>query len=619
MSEVESLASSLADLALHSENPHHHHPQSLHEKEEQNAAKSPQENENSSLGRGNLDEKDVGDAGLDSVKSRPSASSVKSLNRVPKDKRRGLLSSITLLPEYQDPRSYRPLQKIIIVFIVAFAAVAGPMGTSILLPAVDDLSSDLDTTLAMVNVSIGVYMLSIGIFPMWWSNFSEKHGRRTVYVISFLLFFAFSIACAVAPSIEALIVLRFMTGIGASSVQACGAGTVSDLYVQEERGTALGLFYLGPLLGPFISPILGGAVAGAWGWRATMWVMVIVCGLNVLLIIFLLPETLPRDNLETMKMMLRETFDKDEDLTENNLERIATNLSQNTSLRRQILDDETPVDLFMPTVLRVSTNQSAYSRRVRDRELAELESRDPSEEKSWQSHLYDYTIRPMHAVVLLGFPPVLLIITFSSITFMGVYFFNITISNSYAQAPYNFSPIIVGLMYIPNSITYFLASVYGGKWNDWLIKRSARLNNGELRPESRLSWNIVVAAIVFPPACMIFGWCIDKKQHWVTPLVGSALFGLGSMLVIGCTLTYLTDLLPGKGATGVALNNLVRQILAAVATFITEPLIRALGTGVLFCIYAGVVTVFVLSVWILKKRGALLREKYDIVSYYAKL
>ncbi|QBM89631.1 Multidrug resistance protein [Metschnikowia aff. pulcherrima] len=616
MSDIESLASSLASLALNHENPHHD-PQILHSNNynnnnSQDSDSSPDDGEKSENTPENR-------ARLDLTRSKASASSIRSLNRVPKDQRRGLLSSITIMPEYNDPRSYRRLQKLIIVCIVAFAGVAGPMGTSILLPAVKDVAAELNTTLAMVNVSVGMYMLSLGIFPMWWLNFSENYGRRSVYVISFLWFFAFSIACAVAPSIEALIVLRLLAGVGASSVQACGAGTVSDLYVQEERGLALGLFYLGPLLGPFLSPILGGAVAVGWGWRATMWVMVIVCGLNLVLIIFLLPETLPRDNVEAMKMMLRQTYDKEEEIPENNLERIATNLSQSTLLRRQILDEQTPVDFLMPTILRISTNQSAYSKRIRDRELAKLESQDFSEKRSWRSHLYDYTIRPTHSVVLLTYPPVLLIISYASIGFMGVYFFNITISNQYAQAPYNFSSIIVGLMYVPNSLTYLLVSIFGGRWNDWLLKRSARLNNGELRPESRLSWNIVLAAIVYIPACIIFGWCLDKKQHWATPLVGSALFGLGSMLVIGCTMTYLTDLLPGKGATGVALNNLVRQILAAIATFVTEPLIRALGPGVLFSIYAGVVTLFAMSMWILKTKGAHLREKYDIASYYAKL
>ncbi|GEQ72655.1 hypothetical protein JCM33374_g6342 [Metschnikowia sp. JCM 33374] len=623
MSDIESLASSLADLSSHSETAHQLEPQTLHAKDHLKKGDKPSKSTNHSpdndenpKSKDPLDEKSIG---LEPSRSKPSITSIRSANRVPKADRRGLLSWITIMPEYHDARNYKSSQKLTIVCIVAFAAVAGPMGTSILLPAVEDLSSDLNTSISMVNISVGIYLLSLGIFPLWWSNFSEKHGRRSVYVISFVWFFAFSIASAFAPSIESLIVFRLLAGVGGSAVQSCGAGTISDLYVQEERGTALGLFYLGPLFGPFISPILGGAVAGPWGWRATMWTMVIVCGVNVVMIIFLLPETLPRDNFEAMKMMLREQCEKEDCSSEHSLERMATNISQSTSLRRQILDETTPVDLFMPTLSRLTTNQSAYSRRIREHELAELDSRDPEEKKTWLSHVYDYVVRPMHALVFLTYPPVLLVITYSSIGFMGTYFFNISISNEYSRPPYNFSPIIVGLMYIPNSITYIIASIYGGRWNDWLIKRSARLNNGELRPEARLSWNIVLAASLYPPACMIFGWCLEKKQHWVTPLIGSALFGLGSMLVIGTTLTYLTDLLPGKGATGVALNNLVRQILASTATFITKPLINVIGIGVLFSIYAGVVTVAVLSVWFLKKRGAHLREKYDITSYYAKL
>ena len=73
-----------------------------------------------------------------------------------------------------------------------------------------------------------------------------------------------------------------------------------------------------------------------------------------------------------------------------------------------------------------------------------------------------------------------------------------------------------------------------------------------------------------------FGWTIKYREFWVIPLIGTALFGFASMLVIGATVTYLVDSLPGKGATGVALNNLIRQILAAIATFIVEPLLRAI-------------------------------------------
>lgn len=165
--------------------------------------------------------------------------------------RRGLLAQITLIAEIEDARCYGRGTKYVLLFIVVLACFLGPMGTSILYPASPDVARSLDTTEGVVNISVGTYILSLGIFPLWWLNFSERHGRRTIYIISFTWFLAFCIGSALAPSIGVLIALRFLSGAGASSVQACGAATVADLYVQEERGFALGLFYLGNLVSIF--------------------------------------------------------------------------------------------------------------------------------------------------------------------------------------------------------------------------------------------------------------------------------------------------------------------------------------------------------------------------------
>lgn len=542
---------------------------------------------------------------------------------VPRENRRGVLLSWSVIPEATNARLYLRAIKLTIVFVVAFAAVSGPMGTSILLPAIDDLTESLHTTTTLANVTVGVYLVSLGVFPLWWSSLCERIGRRTVYVISFLWFFVFSIACAVAPNVGALVALRLLAGVGGSAVQACGAGTIADLYVQEERGQALGLFYLGPLVGPFLSPIIGGLVAEKWGWRATMWVMVIVCGLNVLTILFLLPETLLKDvdlaalkkHIVTNVMDQESTHEKD---FESNLDRIATDLSQTTSMRRFTLLDETPVDALMPAVSRHTTAQSTYSRAVIQKELSRVQS-EMVEHQSWPSILYDIFIRPLHSLVFFGYPPVSLAIVFSGVSFAGIYFLNIAVSTQYSRPPYNFKTVIVGLMYIPNSVTYFIASFFGGRWNDRLLKRAAAKNNGILTPESRISWNAVLAICLYPPLCLIFGWCMDKHTFWVFPLIGTALFGLSSMLTIGIVVTYLVDILPGRGTTGIALNNLCRQLLAATGVFVTEPLIQALGVGVLFSIYTGLFLVTALLLLHLKRHGELYREKYDLTDFYAKL
>lgn len=574
--------------------------------------------------------------------------------RVPIMQRRGILAQVAVVPEFEDAREYSSNIKHLIVFIVAFAAICGPMGTSIMLPAIDDIVVGLDTLVSVVNVSVGIYLLSLGIFPLWWSAFSEKHGRRSVYIVSFSLFVAFSIGCALSPNIGSLLVFRVLSGGCSASVQAVGAGTIGDLYEQHQRGRAMGWYYLGPLMGPFLAPILGGVVAQVWGWRATQWVLVIASGIADVLILFLLPETLRKqDDLANVKKLLAEMqnnklSDEEKELSrqpslelqmvrtaisavsENTQRRNSQRTSQSLErdLETQMIEEQGVGDSVMPSLSRLTTNMSSYSKKIAMEQLEQELSRSLTQKSKrdnqtklqrFKSEAYEYIVRPLHSLALLGYPPVLLVICYSSILFALVYFFNITISYEYSRAPYNFATIITGLLYIPNSVTYILASIIGGRWNDKLLKKYAENHNGDLKPEARISWNIVVAVVLFPPACLIFGWTLDKGVHWVVPLVGTALFGFASMLVIGTTVTYLVDTLPGKGATGVALNNLIRQILAAIGTFVVEPLIRALGTGVLYSILTGIITVASIILIILKKRGDTLRQKYDLGSLYDKL
>lgn len=530
--------------------------------------------------------------------------------KVPVGERRGLLALIVLIAEIEDARDYSPRIKYFLLAIIVIACFSGPMGTSILFPAAQDVSDNLHTLVSVVNFSVGTYVLSLGIFPLWWSNFSEKHGRRSVYLISFTWFLAFCIGSALAPSIGVLIALRFLSGAGASSVQACGAATVADLYVQEERGFALGLFYLGNLLAIFLSPVIGGAVSEAWGWRATMWVMVIVCGVVLFLIMFCLPETLRKqDSMALVMQRLQEISDEKDNGS-------VVSVTAGSMLSRvRSVHLMSGAEMSLPPE-RYLTNNSANTAKLRDlaKQASQIE-----EHTKWSSQLYEYLIRPLHSLVLFTYPPAFWSIMYSSILFGGMYFFNSAITYEYGKAPYNFSSVIRGLMYIPMSVTYVLSSIFGGRWQDKRLMKHAEQHGGELVAEARISWNCVIGVIGYPISCLIFGWCIHYGEHWVTPLVGTALFGGSYMLVVGVTFTYVVDVCPGKGATGVALNNLVRQVLGAIATFVTVPLVDALGTGVWFSIEAGVISLCGLMLLYLKLRGQKLRQSYNIADYYKHL
>ena len=185
-------------------------------------------------------------------------------NVIPLNKRRGLFAQLVIgIPEIEDPVRYPYKTKTFIVFIIAFAAIAAPMGcllanvwikcrSAIYLPALPHVITGLNTNSTSVNLTVALYMLALGFFPLWWSAASERIGRRTIYVISFALWIVFNILCATSQSIVELIIMRVLAAGAGASVQAVGAGTLADIFIPQERGRAMGYFYIGPLTGPLI-------------------------------------------------------------------------------------------------------------------------------------------------------------------------------------------------------------------------------------------------------------------------------------------------------------------------------------------------------------------------------
>ncbi|USP78866.1 hypothetical protein yc1106_06140 [Curvularia clavata] len=491
---------------------------------------------------------------------------------IPRSQRRGLLARFTLIPEVENPEHYARKTKWFLTFIVAFCAMAGPMGSAIVMPVLQEVSRVFHATEAITNMSVAVYMLSMAIFPLWWSSFSERLGRRTIYITSFILFVVFAILSAVSTSIDMLIVFRVFSGGAAASVQAVGAGTIADIWQPKERGRAMGLFYLGPLCGPLFAPIIGGALGAELGWRSTQWFLVIYGGITVVFIIFALPETLHRQE----KSSTSPTAPPSGDVKEK---------ESGAALRR-------------------STTHASTVQKT----------------KSLLLHIRHIFIDPLRIIAWLRFPPVLLTVYSASITFGSLYILNISIQKTFSSPPYSFSTLIVGLLYIPNSAGYLLASLYGGRWIDHIMLREARKagrydEHGKLifRPLDRMKENAWIAALLWPAALVAYGWTVERGVHWIVPMVANFFFGIGSMLIFALVNTMLTEFMPRRAASGIALNNFVRNIFSFTGAVVAEPILSAIGNGWLMTILGvwsvitGMATLYAMGRWGEKWREAMVK------------
>lgn len=154
------------------------------------------------------------------------------------------------------------------------------------------------TTETKVALTTTVFLLGLAVAPLWWSTLSQEYGRRPVLVTSFLISTAAVVVCAVSNSLPLITVFRLVEALGCSSAQSVGAGVISDIYISTERGSALGWFYLGTLIGPLIAPIIGGALQVWLGWRANLYFMAIFTFSAAMLTMLCLPETLVRASAE---------------------------------------------------------------------------------------------------------------------------------------------------------------------------------------------------------------------------------------------------------------------------------------------------------------------------------
>ncbi|KAJ2163208.1 hypothetical protein GGH19_004368 [Coemansia sp. RSA 1807] len=181
--------------------------------------------------------------------------------------------------------------RVMIVVITAFTGLISPLASNMYYPSITTVRDDLNTTQSGITWTITAFVIAMAIFPLLWSNLADSIGRKPVYALSMLIFTCGSVGCALSRSLTALIAARVVQSAGSSAVQSAGAGTISDIYPREQRGTALGIYYLGPLLGPCLGPLIGGYIGQDAGWRWVFWVLAILGGVLLLLALFVLPET----------------------------------------------------------------------------------------------------------------------------------------------------------------------------------------------------------------------------------------------------------------------------------------------------------------------------------------
>src|SRR5260221_3984882 len=153
------------------------------------------------------------------------------------------------------------------VLLTALAAI-GFFSVSIYTPSMPSLVADFHTRPAMVKLTLSLFLVGFAVAQLVYGPLSDRFGRRPVLVAGLAVYVVGSLACAVAPSIDAMIAGRFLQAVGACAGPVLGRAVVRDVHGRE--GTARVLAWIGAAttLSPAIGPTLGRSLHVWFGLRA---------------------------------------------------------------------------------------------------------------------------------------------------------------------------------------------------------------------------------------------------------------------------------------------------------------------------------------------------------------
>jgi hypothetical protein len=191
-----------------------------------------------------------------------------------------------------NPKNWKFSRKWAATAIVSAFTFMSPVSSSMVAPAISTLAKDLGIKTQLESgMALSIFVLAYAIGPLFLAPLSEVYGRVIIIQLSNLFFLVWNLACGFAYTVPEIMIFRFFAGIGGSAPLAIGGGVLGDLWRPEERGRAISLYTLGPLLGPAIGPIAGGFIAEKSTWRWVFWSTTIVTTFIQGLGFFYLQET----------------------------------------------------------------------------------------------------------------------------------------------------------------------------------------------------------------------------------------------------------------------------------------------------------------------------------------
>ncbi|KAF5370952.1 hypothetical protein D9757_009884 [Collybiopsis confluens] len=399
------------------------------------------------------------------------------------------------MPVANDPRKWSNLHK------VAFGSMMAGLGANIQAAAIIEMEDDLRATAAQISWSMSLFMLLQGVFPL------------LVYIVAMAIFTAGSVVVATSKSI----------GLS-SAVLSIGAATLADIYDPVERGQKMGLYYVAPLLGASLAPLIGGGLTNTYRSERSLTYQ------------------------HVLKAKLRE-------------------IARKRAMEREKVERASDGTGSLPEDVNGA----------RDLENQDITAEDVSglipQIKIGLRDINPY--RPLLLTLRRTYNIYMLLVSGLNFSFE---FAVIYTSSRTLGSDYHYSPVKIGLTLLSFGIGTVSGSIIGGRWSDYKLAQMKAEHGAQSTPEMRLR-STFYSLVLFPLFVVGYAWVFEERLHVAVVCVMLFFCGFFAYAIYACTLTYIVDSNVGRSGGAVALNSFFRCSLAFAFEELAVPMQDGIGDG----------------------------------------
>ena len=403
------------------------------------------------------------------------------------------------------------------------------------------------------------------------AGFSDNAGRRPAYIACFALFMGANTALTLQSNYVALLILRCFQSAGSSAMVALCQGVVADVATAADRGSYVAYASVSTILGPTVSPLLGGLLSQYFGWRAIFWFLAVFTAPICALVLLFMPET---------------------------CHKVVGN------------GDRPPPHFIYMTLFDWGRKKRRWDQGV--------ESEEADENRPTTHHSIRFP-NPLAALELLSTKEARLLMGFVGLVFGIHYLILSTIPSQYGDI-YGMDELNLGLIYIPYGLGSIVSAFTTGRLADWNYRRHAARLGFPVSVEKQIDLTnfpieqarleIAVPILYFGGAAIaIYGWSLSLHLHIAGLLILLFAIGYSVYALYQITAILIIDIYPENPATATAANNLIRCSFAAASTACAVPFVNSIGAGLAYTLAACTAILMGLMLWALMKFGPQWRRK----------